>query len=248
MRITVKDKSSAAEHSFDVNSGVPVSSLVPQLAAGLGAIVGPEEFVKPILERTGEALQVGQSLEANGVTDGDVLLLARGSTGGGIREDRIAEFEASLALIGAASRGMVVGTRVAPGRYALEVHDIEGFQFRDGKVCVVSDHRVEITMPAGFPKEKPVVNMGAGMFHPNCWGSGSLCYEFRPAWSGTEFVHAILEFLSARSFRIEERPANRAATDWYSAHPEEVRRVAAAPWPFKVPVVGSALALAVAVA
>ncbi len=82
MRITVRDKSSTVEQTFEVAGGVPVMSLLEELAASLGAVIGPDEVIKPILERTSEALQLGRSLEENGVRDGDVLLLARDSIGG----------------------------------------------------------------------------------------------------------------------------------------------------------------------
>ncbi|MDO8847276.1 MAG: ubiquitin-conjugating enzyme E2 [Coriobacteriia bacterium] len=244
MRITVRDKSSAVEQTFEVTGGVPVSSLLEQLAASLGAVIGPDEVIKPILERTSEALQLGRSLEENGVADGDVLLLARDSRGGGLREDRVREFEASLALIGSASCGRVAGRKTAPGRYVLAVDGIKGLRKRDGRIQEVDDHRIQITLTQGYPFEKPKVDLGPDMFHPNCWASGALCYTYRPQWSGTEMIHALLEFVSARTFLLERRPANAEATDWYGAHPAEVSRLANTAWPFRVPVVPSALSLA----
>ncbi|MDO8847275.1 MAG: hypothetical protein Q7W51_02655 [Coriobacteriia bacterium] len=79
MRITVRDKYSEVEQTFEVTGGVPVSILLEPLAASLGATVGPcpGEASTLILERTQEVPQLGRSLEENGVRDGDVLLLAR---------------------------------------------------------------------------------------------------------------------------------------------------------------------------
>jgi hypothetical protein len=244
MRITVRDKSSTVEQTFEVAGGVPVMSLLEELAASLGAVIGPDEVIKPILERTSEALQLGRSLEESGVRDGDVLLLARHSTGGGPREDRVREFEASLAILGQASCGRVAGRKTAPGRYLLTVNGIKGLRKRDGRIQEVDYHRIQITLTQGYPFEKPKVDLGPDMFHPNCWASGALCYKYRPQWSGTEMIHALLEFVSARTFELEKHPANTEATDWYRAHPAEVSRLANTPWPFRVPVVSSALSLA----
>ena len=167
----------------------------------------------------------------DGVADGDVLLLARDSRGGGLREDRVREFEASLALIGSASCGRVAGRKTAPGRYVLAVDGIKGLRKRDGRIQEVDNHRIQITLTPGYPFEKPKVDLGPDMFHPNCWASGALCYTYRPQWSGTEMIHALLEFVSARTFLLEARPANVEATDWYGAHPAEVSRLANTAWP-----------------
>lgn len=83
---------------------------------------------------------------------------------------------------------------------------------------IVHQTVVDITLPAGYPREKPFAVALDPVFHPN-FSSDHICIAdfWSPAQSLADIVVQIADMLQWRRYNIHS-PLNAIAADWASSH------------------------------
>jgi ubiquitin-protein ligase len=137
-----------------------------------------------------------------------------------------------------------------PFRYRL-VMDVRSLrEMADGRIVVVTPHKVEVTLPQGYPRDAPVCRMLTPVFHPNVAphaigiGDGRTSAE-----SLADTMQRIGEMLAFRSYDLKS-PLNGRAARWVEENlgrlpideSEFFRDLADAPEPQAAPVAAAACA------
>jgi ubiquitin-protein ligase len=100
-----------------------------------------------------------------------------------------------------------------PERYRV-VFNIPGLRLdADRHVTRVSQHIVDIYLPAGYPREKPYATTAAPVFHPNFGAHICLADYWSPSQSLVDVVHQIADMLQYRVYNVRS-PLNAVAAKW----------------------------------
>lgn len=80
---------------------------------------------------------------------------------------------------------------------------------------------VDITLPIGYPREKPYAVTTEQVFHPNFGDHVCLADYWSPAQTLADIVAEIAELLQWQRYNVRS-PLNAVAADWVRTHPREV--------------------------
>lgn len=104
-----------------------------------------------------------------------------------------------------------------PERYRLILR-VHSLRERGGEIEPADEHRLEITLPLGYPRDAPLFRMLSPVFHPNI-APHAVCIGDH--WSAAEpldsLVQRVGELLAFQSYNIKS-PLNGAAAQWVEQH------------------------------
>jgi ubiquitin-protein ligase len=113
-----------------------------------------------------------------------------------------------------------VGT-LPPEKYQL-IFDVPTLRLDDQNRPTVSDRTfVTLTLPMGYPKEKPSAVAHEQIFHPNFGDYICIADFWSPAQSLAEIVLDIGEMLQWQKYNIQS-PLNAIAANWAVSHGSEL--------------------------
>jgi len=108
-----------------------------------------------------------------------------------------------------------------PDRYRL-VLKVRSLRERGGTIEPADEHRLEIALPQGYPRDAPLVRMLTPVFHPNI-APHAVCVGDH--WSAAESLDALVqrvgEMLAYQSYNTKS-PLNGQAAQWVDEHPGDV--------------------------
>jgi hypothetical protein len=124
-----------------------------------------------------------------------------------------------------------------PERYRLRLK-VKSLRERGEQIETVTEHRLEVTMPRGYPRDAPLFRMLTPVFHPNI-APHAVCIG--DDWTAGESIEHLIqrvgEILGYQSYNTKS-PLNGRAAQWVDEHrdqlpvdPEEFFRDLAAPSP-----------------
>jgi hypothetical protein len=108
-----------------------------------------------------------------------------------------------------------------PDTYRLVLH-VRSLRERAGEIAPAHEHRLEIKMPAGYPRDAPLFRMLTPVFHPNI-APHAVCIGDH--WTAGESLEALIqrvgEMLSYQSYNIKS-PLNGRAAQWVEENAGQV--------------------------
>ncbi len=108
-----------------------------------------------------------------------------------------------------------------PERYRL-ILDVRSLRERGERIVAVASHRLEITLPSGYPRDAPICRMLTPVFHPNI-APHAVCIGDH--WTAAEsldlMVQRVGEMLAYQSYNVKS-PLNGRAARWVEEHPHLV--------------------------
>jgi hypothetical protein len=100
-----------------------------------------------------------------------------------------------------------------PDRYLLVLH-VRSLRERGGEIEQADDHRLEVSLPGGYPRDAPLFRMLTPVFHPNI-APHAVCIGDH--WSAGQSLDALIqrvaEMLAYQSYNIKS-PLNGRAAAW----------------------------------
>lgn len=110
---------------------------------------------------------------------------------------------------------------VPPEKYQL-VFNVPSLRLDDQNRPTLTQHTlVTLTLPSGYPKEKPHAVAHQRVFHPNFGDYICIADFWSPAQSLAEIVLDIGEMLQWKRYNIQS-PLNAIAANWAVAHGNEI--------------------------
>jgi len=104
-----------------------------------------------------------------------------------------------------------------PERYRLALR-VNSLRERGEDVEPVAEHRLEITLPLGYPRDAPMFRMLTPVFHPNI-APHAVCIGDH--WAAGEsldlLIQRVAEMLAFQSYNIKS-PLNGRAAQWVEVH------------------------------
>ena len=108
-----------------------------------------------------------------------------------------------------------------PEKYRLFL-TVRSLQQRGEELFFVDRHRLEITLPRGYPRDAPICRMLTPVFHPNI-APHAVCITDN--WSAAESLSSVImrvcEMLAFQSYNIKS-PLNGEAAQWAAEHLTEL--------------------------
>jgi len=99
---------------------------------------------------------------------------------------------------------------------------VRSLQQRGEELFFVDRHRLEITLPRGYPRDAPICRMLTPVFHPNI-APHAVCITDN--WSAAESLSSVImrvcEMLAFQSYNIKS-PLNGEAAQWAAQHLTEL--------------------------
>lgn len=108
-----------------------------------------------------------------------------------------------------------------PERYQLILR-VSSLRERGEVLEPAREHRVEITLPRGYPRDAPLFRMLTPVFHPNI-APHAVCIG--DDWTASEALDGLIqrvgEILAYQSYNTKS-PLNGRAAQWVEQHPDQV--------------------------
>jgi len=108
-----------------------------------------------------------------------------------------------------------------PERYRLKLQ-VRSLRERGEAIETVDEHRLEVTMPRGYPRDAPLFRMLTPVFHPNI-APHAVCIG--DDWTAGEpidqLVQRVGEILAYQSYNTKS-PLNGRAAQWVEEHRSEL--------------------------
>lgn len=108
-----------------------------------------------------------------------------------------------------------------PDRYRIKIK-VKSLRERGEDIIMIDEHRLEITLPKGYPRDAPLFRMLTPVFHPNI-APHAVCIGDH--WTASEqldlLVQRVGEILAFQSYNIKS-PLNGRAAQWVDQHPERI--------------------------
>jgi hypothetical protein len=100
-----------------------------------------------------------------------------------------------------------------PDRYLLVLH-VASVREKGGEIEPSRDHRLEITLPGGYPRDPPLFRMLTPVFHPNI-APHAVCIgdHWSAGQSLDRLIQRVGEMLAYQSYNIKS-PLNGRAAEW----------------------------------
>src|SRR5436190_6661426 len=104
-----------------------------------------------------------------------------------------------------------------PERYRLRLQ-VRSLRERGDRIEIADEHRLEVTMPSGYPRDAPLFRMLTPVFHPNI-APHAVCIG--DDWTAGEpidqLVQRVGEILAYQSYNTKS-PLNGRAAQWVDEH------------------------------
>jgi len=108
-----------------------------------------------------------------------------------------------------------------PDRYRLKL-TVRSLREKAGAVLVAKNHRLEVTLPHGYPRDAPICRMLTPVFHPNI-APHAVCIGDH--WSAAESLDSMIqrvgEMLAFQSYNVKS-PLNGRAAQYVEQNPERI--------------------------
>ncbi|HTL33338.1 MAG TPA: ubiquitin-conjugating enzyme E2 [Kofleriaceae bacterium] len=108
-----------------------------------------------------------------------------------------------------------------PDRYRLKLK-VKSIREKGDEIEVVNEHRLEVTMPRGYPRDAPLFRMLTPVFHPNV-APHAVCIG--DDWTASEALDTLIqrvgEILSYQSYNTKS-PLNGRAAQWVDENKNKV--------------------------
>jgi ubiquitin-protein ligase len=108
-----------------------------------------------------------------------------------------------------------------PERYRLVLR-VKSLRERGDEIETAAEHRLEMTLPLGYPRDAPLFRMLTPVFHPNI-APHAVCIGDH--WTASEPIDALVqrigELLAFQSYNTKS-PLNGAAAQWAEQHRERL--------------------------
>jgi ubiquitin-protein ligase len=108
-----------------------------------------------------------------------------------------------------------------PNRYIFKLH-VSSLRERGDDILPQSEHRLEVKLPLGYPRDAPLCRMLTPVFHPNI-APHAVCIGDH--WSAAEsldlMIQRVGEMLAYQSYNVKS-PLNGRAAQWVEEHSERV--------------------------
>ena len=108
-----------------------------------------------------------------------------------------------------------------PERYRLRLQ-VRSLRERGDRIEIADEHRLEVTMPSGYPRDAPLFRMLTPVFHPNI-APHAVCIG--DDWTAGEpidqLVQRVGEILAYQSYNTKS-PLNGRAAQWVDEHRAEL--------------------------
>lgn len=108
-----------------------------------------------------------------------------------------------------------------PERYRL-VLKVKSLRERGDAIEIASEHRLEVTMPRGYPRDAPLFRMLTPVFHPNI-APHAVCIG--DDWTAGEpldlLIQRVGEILAYQSYNTKS-PLNGRAAQWVNEHRDHI--------------------------
>jgi ubiquitin-conjugating enzyme len=108
-----------------------------------------------------------------------------------------------------------------PERYRLKLR-VKSLRERGEAIEVATEHRLEVTMPRGYPRDAPLFRMLTPVFHPNI-APHAVCIG--DDWTASETIDSLIqrvgEILAYQSYNTKS-PLNGRAAAWVDSNKEHV--------------------------
>jgi ubiquitin-protein ligase len=108
-----------------------------------------------------------------------------------------------------------------PDRYRLKL-TVRSLREKAGTVIVAKHHRLEVTLPHGYPRDAPLCRMLTPVFHPNI-APHAVCIGDH--WSAAESLDSMIqrvgEMLAFQSYNVKS-PLNGRAAQYVEQNPERI--------------------------
>jgi ubiquitin-protein ligase len=136
------------------------------------------------------------------------------------RERRLLADQAELRELDGSDGVEVVSRGPMPEQYTVTARGDGLGPGGNGAPVLRDEHRFDVYLPLGYPRQSPVVAWQTPIFHPNVLGledQGCVCVEgWGPSRSIGELCRGLIEMATYRAFDLE-RPLNRKAAEWVRA-------------------------------
>lgn len=133
-----------------------------------------------------------------------------------------ADYDAVKRLVAHHPRVAVEGVQGnPPERYRL-VLKVRSLRERGVEIEIANEHRLEITLPQGYPREAPLFRMLTPVFHPNI-APHAVCIgdHWSPAEGLDAMIQRVGEMLAFQSYNTKS-PLNGRAAQWVEEHCDQV--------------------------
>ena len=108
-----------------------------------------------------------------------------------------------------------------PERYRL-VLKVKSLREKGEAIEPANEHRLEVTMPRGYPRDAPLFRMLTPVFHPNI-APHAVCIG--DDWTAGEpldlLIQRVGEILAYQSYNLKS-PLNGRAAQWVDEHPDQI--------------------------
>ena len=108
-----------------------------------------------------------------------------------------------------------------PDRYRLLLK-VKSLRERGDAIETATEHRLEVTMPRGYPRDAPILRMLTPVFHPNI-APHAVCIGDH--WSAGESIDLLIqrvgEILAFQSYNTKS-PLNGRAAQWIDQHRDQI--------------------------
>jgi ubiquitin-protein ligase len=108
-----------------------------------------------------------------------------------------------------------------PDRYRLKL-TVRSLRQKAGQVITAKNHRLEVLLPHGYPRDAPICRMLTPVFHPNI-APHAVCIGDH--WSAAESLDSMIqrvgEMLAFQSYNVKS-PLNGRAAQWVEQNSERI--------------------------
>lgn len=108
-----------------------------------------------------------------------------------------------------------------PERYQI-VYNVPGLVTdQSNNLQILGQHVVHMTLPSGYPREKPYFTCDSPVFHPNFGNYICIADFWSPSQSLTDVVVEIGDLLQYKLYNVRS-PLNALAARWVAENPQRV--------------------------
>jgi ubiquitin-protein ligase len=109
--------------------------------------------------------------------------------------------------------------------YNVRINGVPGIKGTTARNKVITDsYEFDIELPAEYSDHKPNVTFEEPLFHPNCWPSGILCFDWTPSTSLRDLVIDVVRFINYQRVNLGSI-ANPNAGEWYRKNESRIREL-----------------------
>jgi ubiquitin-protein ligase len=227
IKIIIRDHTGAKKTPVELPDNVPMRQLIPALVSkmSLPTTQGGQPLTYEMDNtRSGRRLRADDTLQSAGVMLDDILVLLPTATAGAVANPRVrrlgSDHERLQRLVSQSRMIRIISTTGTPPEIYVIQLTCRGIENLNGNEPVFrSDHRLQITLPAGYPTSPPDLRIQTPIFHPNInRGLGTVCIgPWWPAKWLDELVFMVAEMIQYKvppTRDTRENVYNVEAVNW----------------------------------